>query len=157
MEKGEHKSLSGLLKIFSLKANLNKGLPEIVKSEFPDLIPAVKPELKIPSELNPNWLSGFITAEGSFFISIYLNDKRKAKYAVSLVFSLSQHIKDTELLKRLLNFLACGRIQEHVNRETIEWIITKSDDLNQKLIPFLTKYSLSSPEVVGKKFRFREI
>lgn len=31
MGKGEHKSLPGLLKIFSLKANLNKGLPEIVK------------------------------------------------------------------------------------------------------------------------------
>jgi hypothetical protein len=43
------------------------------------------PELKIPSNLNPHWLSGFITAEGSFFISLYPNDKRKAGYAVSLV------------------------------------------------------------------------
>lgn len=85
MEKGEHKSLPGFLKIFSLKAILNKGLPETVKAEFPKIIPVNVPELKIPSNLNPHWLSGFITAEGSFFISLYPNDKRKAGYAVSLV------------------------------------------------------------------------
>lgn len=158
MEKGEHKSLPGLLKIFSLKASLNKGLPEIVKSEFPDIIPAAKSELNLPSvaqALNPNWLSGFITAEGSFFISIYANDKRKAGHAVSLVFSLSQHIKDAESLKRLENFLACGRIQVHNNRQTVEWIITKSDDLNQKLIPFLTKYALSGVKLLDF-YRFKE-
>jgi hypothetical protein len=54
MEKGEHKTLPGLLKIFSLKANLNKGLPDIVKSEFTDIIPGDLPELKIPSKLNPS-------------------------------------------------------------------------------------------------------
>lgn len=158
MEKGEHKSLPGLFKIFSLKASLNKGLPEIVKSEYPDIIPATKSELNLPSvaqALNPNWLSGFITAEGSFFISIYANDKRKAGYAVSLVFSLSQHIKDAELLKRLENFLVCGRIQVHSNRQTVEWIITKSDDLNQKLIPFLTKYALSGVKLLDF-YRFKE-
>ena len=149
------KSLPGLLKIFSLKASLNKGLPEIVKSELLDIIPAAKPELNLPSVLNPNWLSGFITAEGSFFISIYANDKRKAGYAVSLVFSLSQHIKDAELLKRLENFLACGRIQVHSNRQTVEWIITKLDDLNQKLIPFLTKYALSGVKLLDF-YRFKE-
>jgi hypothetical protein len=78
MGKGEHNSLPGLLKIFSLKANLNKGLPGIIKAEFPDLIPAIVPEFKIPSDFNPHWLSGFITAEGSFFISLYVNEKRKA-------------------------------------------------------------------------------
>ena len=71
MEKGEHNSLHGLLKIFSLRAILNKGLPDIIKTEYPDIIPANVPEVKISPNLNPHWLSGFITAEGSFFISIY--------------------------------------------------------------------------------------
>ncbi|PQE22333.1 LAGLIDADG endonuclease (mitochondrion) protein [Rutstroemia sp. NJR-2017a BBW] len=112
MEKGEHNSLPGLLKIFSLRAILNKGLPGIIKTEFPDIIPAILPEFKISSDFNPHWLSGFITAEGSFFISLYNSDKRKAGYAVSLVFSLSQHIKDIELLERLAKYLKCGRISE---------------------------------------------
>ncbi len=143
MEKGVHNSLPGLLKIFSLKAILNKGLPTVVKAEFPDIIPAIAPEFKIPFDFNPHWLSGFITAEGSFFISLYINEKRKAGYAVSLVFSLSQHIKDVELLERLAKYLGCGVIRKAINRETAEWIITKSDDINLNLIPFLTRYTLS--------------
>ncbi len=155
MEKGEHKSLPGLLKIFSLKAVLNKGLPETVKAEFPDVIPANVPELKIPSKLNPHWLSGFITAEGSFFISLYPNEKKKAGHAVSLVFCLSQHIRDIELLERLAIFLDCGKIRETKNRETIEWVITRSNDINLKLIPFLTKHSLSGVKLLDFE-RFKE-
>jgi len=143
MEKGEHNSLPGLLKIFSLKAILNKGLPNSVKTEFPDIIPAIVPEFQIPLNFNPQWLSGFITAEGSFFISLYPNEKRKAGYAISLVFGLSQHIKDVELLERLAKFLGCGTVRISNSRNTAEWIITKFDDLNLKLIPFLTKYNLS--------------
>lgn len=148
MEKGEHNSLPGLLKIFSLKAILNKGLPSIVKAEFPDIIPAISPEFNIPCNFNPHWLSGFITAEGSFFISLYVNEKIKAGYAVSLIFSLSQHIKDIELLERLVKYLGCGIIRKAKNRETAEWIITKSDDINLNLIPFLTKYTLSGVKLL---------
>jgi hypothetical protein len=120
MESGEHNTLPGLLKIFGLKATLNKGLPERVKAEYPDIIPATHLEFKIPFSLNPDWLSGFITAEGSFFISLYPNEKRKAGYTISLVFSLSQHIKDIELLKRLAKYLECGRISEAKNRDSVE-------------------------------------
>lgn len=150
MEKGVHKSLPGLLKIFSLRAFLNKGLPAFIKTEYPDIIPAIEPEFKLPSNLNPHWLSGFITAEGSFFISLYPVspsgglEKRKAGYAVSLVFSLSQHTRDIELLERLVNYLGCGIIREVNNRDTAEWVITKFTDINLKLIPFLTKHTLSA-------------
>lgn len=148
MEKGEHNSLPGLLKIFSLKAILNKGLPSVVKAEFPDIIPAIAPEFNIPFNFNPHWLSGFITAEGSFFISLYVNEKRKAGYAISLVFCLSQHIKDIELLEKLAKYLGCGIIRKANNRETAEWIITKSDDINLNLIPLLTKYTLSGVKLL---------
>ena len=144
MEKGEHNTLPGLLKVFSLKVNLNKGLPTAVKEKFPDILPAILPELKVPLSFNPNWLAGFITAEGSFFISLYENDKRKAGYAISLSFSLSQHLRDVELLERLSIFLDCGVVRRSSNRGTAELIITKSSDLNQKVIPLLKKYNLSA-------------
>jgi len=152
MEKGEHNSLPGLLKIFSLKAifffQKKIGLPSSVKTEFPDIIPAIVPEFQIPLNFNPYWLSGFITAEGSFFISLYPNEKRKAGYAVSLVFGLGQHIKDIELLERLAKFLGYGTIRKSNNSNTAEWVITKFDDLNLKLIPFLTKYNLSGVKLL---------
>jgi len=142
MEKGQHNSLPGLLKIFSLRAVLNKGLPDIIKTEYPDIIPANVPEFKVSPNLNSHWLSGFITAEGSFFISIYSNEDRKVGYAISLVFSLSQHIKDIELLERFVGYLSCGTVRKSNTRESAEWIITKSEDINKKLIPFLTEYTL---------------
>lgn len=148
MQKGEHNSLSGLLKIFSLRAILNKGLPDIIRREFPGIIPANLPEFKVSSDFNPQWLSGFIAAEGSFFISLYKDEKRKAGYAVSLAFSLSQHVKDIELLERLTKYLKCGRISEASGRETAEWIISRSDDINLKLIPFLTNYTLSGVKLL---------
>jgi|ERR671937_685750 hypothetical protein len=54
MEKGEHNILPGLLKVFSLKVNLNKGLPTAVKEEFPDILPTILPEFKLPLSFNPN-------------------------------------------------------------------------------------------------------
>jgi len=148
MEKGEHNSLPGLLKIFSLRANLNKGLPKVVENEYPDLKPATVPKFKTASTLNPDWLAGFITAEASFFISLYSNKDRKAGYAVSLSFSLSQHIKDICLLERIANDLECGIVKKHNSRELAELVITKSADINQKLIPLLSKHTLSGVKLL---------
>jgi len=156
MEKGEHKSLSGLLKIFSLRAILNKGLPSFIKAEYPDITPAVEPEFKLSNYLNPHWLSGFITAEGSFFISVYPNEKRKAGYAVNLVFSLSQDLRDLELLNRLVDYLGSGIVREHPNRNTAELIITKNGDINLKLIKFLTKFPLSGVKLLDFE-RFKQV
>jgi len=156
MEKGEHKALPGLLKIFSLKVNLNKGLPTAVKDKFPDILPAILPKHILPLSINPNWLAGFITAEGSFFISLYENDKRKAGYVVSLSFSISQHLKDVELLERLSLFLDCGTVKRWPNREAAELIITKLSDLNQKVIPLFSKYNLSGVKLLDFE-RFKEV
>jgi len=54
MEKGEHKTLPGLLKVFSLKVNLNKGLPTAVKEKFPDILPTILPKYITPLNINPN-------------------------------------------------------------------------------------------------------
>ena len=148
IEKGEHNYLPGLLKIFSLRAILNKGLPDIIKTEYPDIIPANVPEFNLSPNLNPYWLSGFITAEGCFFISIYSSEDRKVEFAISLVFSLSQHIKDIKLLERFVEYLSCGTVRKSNTRETAEWIITKSKDVNEKLIPFLTQYTLSGVKLL---------
>ena len=156
MEKGEHNTIPGLLKIFSLKVNLNKGLPLAVKKEYPNIKPVILPECYTPISFNPNWIAGFITAEGSFFISLYEDNKRKSGYAVSLSFSLSQHIKDINLLHKLIIFLNCGVVRTHLNKESAELVITKFEDLNKKLIPFLIIYNLLGVKQLDFE-RFREV
>jgi hypothetical protein len=67
---------------------------------------------------------------------------------VSLIFSLSQHAKDLDLLKRIADYLGCGVVRKHKTRGTVELVITKSEDLNQKLIPFLSKHTLSGVKLL---------
>jgi hypothetical protein len=43
-----------------------------------------------------------------------------------------------------VNYLGCGIVREHPNRNTAELIITKNEDINLKLIKFLRKFPLSA-------------
>jgi len=45
INKGEHLTKNGLLKIISLKTNLNLGLPDNLIEAFPNIIPNVKPDI----------------------------------------------------------------------------------------------------------------
>ena len=43
MERKEHVTPEGLHEILSTKASLNRGLPEKLKAEFPDILPITRP------------------------------------------------------------------------------------------------------------------
>ena len=107
------------------------------------MIPAEIPVSYSYGELEPHWISGFITAEGTFFISLYEKGERKAGYAVSLVFSISQHKRDHYILERLASYFKCGTVRVANTRNSAEWIVTKSVYIKLILIPFLNKYPLS--------------
>jgi hypothetical protein len=71
MKQGKHLTLEGLSKIVSIKAILNKGvLSEVLSLAFPDLEPALRPEIKDRKIQDLNWLAGFTDAEGCFFIAL---------------------------------------------------------------------------------------
>lgn len=74
MNKGEHKTVDGLLKIISLRASLKVGLSTALKIAFPNVIPAVIPTYNVGSELQPHFIAGFLSAEANFFISLYEQD-----------------------------------------------------------------------------------
>lgn len=67
----EHLNISGLEKIISLKASMNKGLSVRLKEAFPNIIPVQRPFIKLPLNLSPYWLAGFVTGDGCFFINIF--------------------------------------------------------------------------------------
>ena len=60
--------MSGLHKIVAIKASLNLGLPEQLKTAFPNVLPVVRPSIKNQVIQDPNWLTGFTAAEGCFFL-----------------------------------------------------------------------------------------
>ena len=50
----EHLTKDGLIKIVAIKASINRGLSEKLKSAFPDVVPVVRPLLKNLTVKDPN-------------------------------------------------------------------------------------------------------
>ena len=69
----EHLTLEGFNKIISIRASMNKGLTETLKTMFPDIIPVVRPIVDLQVIKNPLWLVGFVDGEGCFYIKIKKN------------------------------------------------------------------------------------
>jgi hypothetical protein len=62
------------------------------------------------NNINPNYVSGFIDAEGCFHISILSNSNLKLGVSVRGIFQISLHKKDKVILERIRNFFDVGRV-----------------------------------------------
>ena len=54
MSRQEHLTPEGLLKIVNIKASMNKGLSEELYDAFPNVVPVLRPIVKISTIPNPN-------------------------------------------------------------------------------------------------------
>lgn len=72
-------------------------------------------------------------AEGCFLIVIQYS-KTLTGYAVNLVFILTQHSRDEQLLKSLINYLDCGRLDKRAGQDAVYFIIIKLKDILKKII-----------------------
>ena len=134
----EHLSLTGLLKLVSIKATLNWVSPKF-KEYFPTVEPINKPKVAIAVIKNLNWIRGFIEAEGSFQV---ITQEIKNKIHVSLRFSITQHIKDEILLNNIVTYLNCGRYYKWPLRNEGQYLVTVFSDIDEKIIPLLNEYPL---------------
>jgi hypothetical protein len=57
-----------------------------------------------------------------------------------LIFIITQHIRDEQLMKSLIEYLDCGNLNQ--KREVFEYQVSKFSDLTDKIIPFLSKYRI---------------
>ena len=65
---------------------------------------------------------------------------------VQLRFILTQHSRDELLIQSLVSYFGCGRYKPHNNQDLGDFVITKLEDLTEKVIPFFDKY-----KIVGEK------
>ena len=138
IKKKEHLTLEGLHKLLAIRAAMNKGLPETLKEAFTNITPVERPSVldsKIP---DPNWLAGFTTAEGSFMVRVM--DRSNSRTQVLLRFKLTQHLRDEQLIRNLVDYLDCGKI--YVSVGSVDFIVTKFSDITNKLVPFFYKYPI---------------
>ena len=112
---------------------------------FPNVIPTHKSSLVQNSvkKVDPDWLAGFTSGEGCFYIKIVKSDTKLGE-AVSLTFQLTQDLRDESVIRSYASYLDCGKIYK--NRGSIYLDITKLSDLTGKVIPGLKKHP-----IMGKK------
>ena len=87
----EHLVKDGLEKFVGIKASINKGLSDSLKLAFPNVTQTEKfmeIDNKIP---NPQWVAGFSTGEGCFYIKMTKSSYSKQGYNIQLNFQLTQH------------------------------------------------------------------
>lgn len=135
----EHLTIEGFNKIVALRATMNLGLPETLKEAFPDIKERDIIPNDLPSLLNPYWVAGFTDAEGCFWIKT-LKDSTKNKVSTVIGFQITQHSRDQLLLKKLIEFFNCGRLEQVGSAYNL--VVTKLSLINEIIIPFFKTYPI---------------
>jgi hypothetical protein len=129
---------------------MNLGLSEDLKKRFTEIIPVEKSKFRLEGTLNFFWLSGFIDAEGCFYVKI-TQASRKTGFAVQLDFNLTQHIRDKLLFRFIQEGLGCGNIVEIPENNRVNFVITKLSDIKNILIPLLSQHPLHGSKKLDLK------
>lgn len=137
----EHLTESGLQKIVNLRASLNLGLSDELKKAFPNTIP-VKRKIIIKKQIpHPQWVAGFASAEGFFFIKI-TKGKNLASVRVQILFQIAQHVRDILLMKSFINYFNCGQYIQPRNKDWGYYQCTKFTNNFEIIRSFFNQYPI---------------
>ena len=135
---GGHLTPEGLNEIVSIKASMNTGLSEKLKEAFPQLALVIRPVNINPVVPDPQWLAGFTSGDGNFLIGIGKSEV-KAGFNARLIFTLTQHARDGQLMVNISKYLDCGTIVRQNLEDAVYVKVTKFSDILEKVIPFFQK------------------
>ena len=142
-----HLTEEGINQIINIKASMNLGLSDKLKLEFSNFIPVKRPTINIDSlTLDPNWISGFISAEGNFDVRIPVTNS-KLGYRVQLRFRITQHNRDIKLMYKIVEYFNTGKVYNYNGRSAVNITIVDFTSITEIIIPFIKKYP-----VIGIKF-----
>lgn len=136
-----HLTPEGLQEIFNIKACMNKGLSGMsseLKASF-NVVNTLRPITELSVIKDPNWLAGFTSAEGCFHIK-QRNGKQLGNKIVELIFTISQHSRDKNLIESLVDYLGCGRFS--VSKEAAYYTCSRFSDISEKILPFFNNYPI---------------
>lgn len=107
---------------------MNNGPSDILMEAFPDFLPVIIPQVRLPSHIKFQWIAGFVEAEGCFYVNVF-KAKTKSGFAVSMAFKITQHAKDMELLEDLTNYLNSGQVYYSASQDRADLMVSKLADL----------------------------
>lgn len=140
IKNGLHLTEDGLLRILSIKASINKGLSAKLTESFPGIVPVTRPQVLENKIVDPHWLAGFTTGDGTFMIRIIKDSNSRMGYKPQLIYNVIQHIRDEILIRSLVDYLDCGRV--FIYNNALKFEVYKFSDLVDKILPFFQNYNL---------------
>jgi len=140
----EHITTEGIGKIVEIKASMNRGLSDKLKAAFPKILPVTRPSsvLEDCQIQYPNWFAGFVAGEGCFLVSINNSADNRLGFQVKLVFKITQHSRDEQLMRSLVVYLGCGKYYPRSGRDSGEFIVSSISDITDKIIPFFQNFPI---------------
>lgn len=134
-----HLTVQGLKKIVNIKASMNLGLSDTLKSEFAGYTPVERPKINYDNViLNSDWISGFISAEGNFDVRIPSTNS-KLGYRVQLRFRISQNSRDFILMEKIVEYLGSGKIYKYAGKSAVSLSIVDFKDITYIIVPFFNE------------------
>ena len=106
------------------------------------------PEGSSLMQLSPEYIVGLVDGEGSFTFRLNTHPGRRNRMEPR--FYLKLRAEDKELLDALMHFFGCGKVYIQKDRRPnhslcFRFEVGNKNDLQEKIIPFFTKYALQSP------------
>ena len=140
-----------LQELVNIRSVLNRGLTQLLKQAFPLTTPVDKPKRGIVEIPHGDWVAGFTAGEGHF--SVFLGKPRGRKQSVSavVVFTLTQHSRDEQLMESLIKYLGCGHFYRRVSEKGVDFKCRTLEDNCEKIIPFFQKYVIHGAK--GQEFK----
>jgi hypothetical protein len=142
MNRKEHLTLEGLHKIVGIRASINNGSSDTLKSVFPNISSVLRPVVVDQEIKDPKWLVGFTSGDGSFLINTLKTPRSKLNMEVRLEFKVTQHSRDAALMKSLVQYFGCGNSTLRPSYDVVDFRVTRFTELVDKIIPFFDKYPI---------------
>ena len=115
----------------------------LLQSYNPSILPEqfLKTDVNI-NKLDPWFVTGFTDAEGSFGLYIYKKANSKTGFIISLVFQISLHEKDKNILEQIQNYFGVGGITGH-GSTSLKYSVRSYNDM-QIIIDHFDKFPLAT-------------
>jgi len=134
-----HLTVEGLKELVNIKASMNLGLSDTLKSEFAGYTPVERPVINYENViLNPHWISGFTSAEGNFDVRMPATNS-KLGHRVQLRFRISQHSRDLILMQKIAEYLGSGKIYKYPGKSAVSMSIVDFKDITNTIVPLFNE------------------
>lgn len=130
-----------------------KGLSSKVLESYINISPITKPIFKYSIEpLHPNWIAGFVQADGSFGLNYTKQIRMRLGYICQPQFRICQDERDLIVLNRIITRIGCGTfVKPTRGRDRYNLSLANLNDLLTIVIPFFEKYPLYGAKFLDYK------